>query len=76
MAGRQRRYPWHLCGLCYFIDPDRMCNYYPEQTPVEPGRWGCAFWECAGCNGCYDEADGKGNLVDHVGCMHGIIEVV
>ena len=74
-AGRQRRFPWHICGCCYFIDPDNMCCYYPDQTPVLPDRWGCFFWECAGCNGPYDEVDSKNQLVDHVSCMHGVIEI-
>jgi hypothetical protein len=65
-----RKYPWHTCGMCYFIDIDDMCNYYPEQVPVLPKRWGCVMWKCVICLGEFDDGD------DHGECLHVVVELV
>ena len=75
-ANRMRRFVWHTCSTCYWMDAEKFCCFAPELVPVHEDRWGCSVWECAGCNGPFDEQDAEGNFIDHGDCMHGIIEIV
>jgi hypothetical protein len=69
---RQARRPWHLCSTCYhfFVNEGApnlgWCNHDPVTTETYPERQGCAYWECVGCGGTYDDGD------DHLACLEGI----
>lgn len=71
-----RRYPWRVCALCEWHDDVNDCLNDPYISYAEPERRGCRFWECAGCGGPYDDVDDEGELVDHVHCMDGVIEIL
>lgn len=71
-----KRFPHHICGTCYWMSQNHFCIFSPEPVPVDSERWGCNFWECAGCNGPFDEQDADGEFIDHGACMSGVIEIV